>query len=124
MPLRAPKMYGFILGFQRLVWCPKWTPASSRFFIVTSVIRFPDHPPIGSNAAQYQIARGPRNSTRLPTASQATMGRGAERAEEGREVGRKGCRHDDPLPRGRMIERDLGCMQRLAWKGCRHGGQM
>src|SRR5438445_8922033 len=34
-------MYGFIFGFQRLVWCPKWTPASSRFFIVTSVIRFP-----------------------------------------------------------------------------------
>src|SRR5580765_49053 len=40
MPLRAPKMYGFILGFQRLVWCPKWTPASSRFFMVTSVIVF------------------------------------------------------------------------------------
>src|SRR5205814_2196122 len=41
MPLRAPKMYGFIFGFQRLVWCPKWTPASSRFFIVTSVTRSP-----------------------------------------------------------------------------------
>src|SRR5512132_670430 len=39
MPLRAPKMYGFILGFHRLVWWPKWTPASSRFFMVTSVIR-------------------------------------------------------------------------------------
>ena len=23
MPLRAPKMYGFIFGFQRLVWWPK-----------------------------------------------------------------------------------------------------
>src|SRR6187200_287181 len=22
----------FIFGFQRLVWCPKWTPASSRSF--------------------------------------------------------------------------------------------
>src|SRR5437899_7726456 len=22
-------MKGFILGFQRLVWCPKWTPASN-----------------------------------------------------------------------------------------------
>jgi hypothetical protein len=22
-------MKGFILGFQRLVWCPKWTPESS-----------------------------------------------------------------------------------------------
>ena len=34
MPLRAPKMYGFIFGFQRLVWWPKWTPASSSCFIV------------------------------------------------------------------------------------------
>src|SRR5439155_16231871 len=29
MPLRASKMNFFILGFQRLVWCPKWTPASN-----------------------------------------------------------------------------------------------
>ena len=29
MPLRASKMNGFILGFHRFVWCPKWTPASS-----------------------------------------------------------------------------------------------
>ena len=34
MPLRAPKMYGFIFGFQRLVWWPKWTPASSSCFMV------------------------------------------------------------------------------------------
>src|SRR6266496_3416134 len=33
MPLRAPKMNGFIFGFQRLVWCPKWTPASRSCFI-------------------------------------------------------------------------------------------
>ena len=33
MPLRSPKMYGFIFGFQRLVWWPKWTPASNRSFI-------------------------------------------------------------------------------------------
>src|SRR4051794_5690963 len=25
-------MYCFIFGFQRFVWCPKWTPASSRSF--------------------------------------------------------------------------------------------
>src|SRR5205823_14670355 len=29
MPLRASKINGFILGFHRLVWCPKWTPESS-----------------------------------------------------------------------------------------------
>src|SRR3954467_3949842 len=33
MPERAPKMYGFIFGFQRLVWCPKWTPASRSDFM-------------------------------------------------------------------------------------------
>src|SRR6476469_8252570 len=40
MPLRLPKMYGFIFGFQRRVWCPKWTPASSSSFIVTSTKEF------------------------------------------------------------------------------------
>src|SRR5438270_6955473 len=34
MPLRAPKMYGFIFGFQRLVWWPKCTPASSSWRMV------------------------------------------------------------------------------------------
>src|ERR671926_246295 len=37
MPLRAPKMYGFIFGFQRFVWCPKWTPASSSCFMVMAL---------------------------------------------------------------------------------------
>src|SRR4029453_14053567 len=37
MPLRSPKMNGFILGFQRLVWWPKCTPASSRSFIASGV---------------------------------------------------------------------------------------
>src|SRR4029079_17633827 len=32
MPFRSPKMKGFIFGFQRFVWCPKWTPASSKSF--------------------------------------------------------------------------------------------
>src|SRR4029079_9205839 len=32
MPFRSPKMNGFIFGFQRFVWWPKWTPASSRSF--------------------------------------------------------------------------------------------
>src|SRR5574341_1367480 len=35
MPLRSPKMNCFIFGFQRRVWCPKWTPASSRSLIET-----------------------------------------------------------------------------------------
>src|SRR5215467_1030851 len=34
MPLRSPKMYFCIFGFQRLVWWPKCTPASRSSFIV------------------------------------------------------------------------------------------
>src|SRR5688572_21940124 len=36
-------MNRFILGFQRRVWWPKWTPASSNCFIVTTATV----PPIG-----------------------------------------------------------------------------
>src|SRR5262245_31325812 len=38
MPLRSPKMYFCIFGFQRLVWWPKCTPASSSSFIVIAAI--------------------------------------------------------------------------------------
>src|SRR4029453_14968817 len=40
MPLRSPKMYSFIFGFQRFVWCPKWTPASSSSLILTVVDKY------------------------------------------------------------------------------------
>src|SRR3990172_5505614 len=53
MPLRASKMKGFIFGFHRLVWCPKWTPASNNSFTPILSTRFlwlgvsawADHPP-------------------------------------------------------------------------------
>ena len=35
--LRWPKMNGAILGFQKRVWCPKWTPASSISRMVTDI---------------------------------------------------------------------------------------
>jgi hypothetical protein len=34
MPLRLPKMYFFIFGFQRFVWCPKWNARLESSFIV------------------------------------------------------------------------------------------
>src|SRR6187551_3174051 len=37
-PLRSPKIYGFILGFQRWVWWPKCAPASSNCCMVTTVV--------------------------------------------------------------------------------------
>src|SRR5438105_2829906 len=41
MPLRSPKMYSFIFGFQRFVWCPKCTPASNKSFIAIAAKRPP-----------------------------------------------------------------------------------
>src|SRR5699024_122845 len=39
MPLRSVKIYFFIFGFQRRVWCPKCTPASNNCFIeITAII--------------------------------------------------------------------------------------
>src|SRR5262245_7454551 len=38
MPLRSAKMKRFILGFQRRVWCPKWTPLSSSWRMVTTAM--------------------------------------------------------------------------------------
>ena len=36
MPLRSVKMKRFIFGFHRRVWCPKWTPESSIWRMVTT----------------------------------------------------------------------------------------
>ena len=38
MPLRSVKMKRFIFGFQRRVWCPKWTPLSSSCFMLTTAM--------------------------------------------------------------------------------------
>src|SRR5919107_3119111 len=40
MPLRSVKMKRRILGFQRRVWCPKWTPEASSGRIVTTAMRW------------------------------------------------------------------------------------
>src|SRR4029450_14107225 len=38
MPLRSVKMNRFIFGFQRRVWCPKWTPLSRSCRVVTTAM--------------------------------------------------------------------------------------
>jgi hypothetical protein len=45
MPLRSPKMYSFIFGFQRFVWWPKFTPASSSSFLAIAAKRPPLYGP-------------------------------------------------------------------------------
>src|SRR5690606_3369663 len=54
--LRSPKMYGAIFGFQKRVWCPKWTPASSIRRIVTSAI--------GSSLSRVEPPRAPAATLR------------------------------------------------------------
>src|SRR5699024_607393 len=41
MPLRSVKMKRFIFGFQRRVWCPKWTPPPSSWRMVTTAMAGP-----------------------------------------------------------------------------------
>src|SRR5919108_5090670 len=57
MPLRASKMNFFIFGFQRLVWCPKWTPASNNSLtpILSTVIH-------GLSARRFRRLAIPRNT--------------------------------------------------------------
>ena len=72
MPLRSAKMYGFIFGFQRRVWWPKWTPASSSWRIETDgmgrgppvrlVLRVPRVPRTGGLMASVRPA--PRGEQR------------------------------------------------------------
>src|SRR3954463_12346650 len=38
MPLRSVMMKRFILGFHRRVWCPKWTPLSRSWRMVTTAM--------------------------------------------------------------------------------------
>src|ERR1700722_9333211 len=64
--LRSPKMKGAILGFQKRVWCPKWTPASSICRMDTLVINTPDwveppRVPVGNSAGS------PGGTRRTPT---------------------------------------------------------
>jgi hypothetical protein len=47
MPLRSVMMKRFIFGFQRRVWCPKWTPLSRSWRMVTTAMPCPGpFPPI------------------------------------------------------------------------------
>jgi hypothetical protein len=55
MPLRSVKMKRFIFGFQRRVWCPKWTPLSSSCFMLTTAME----------AQPLVLTRGRRAATLL-----------------------------------------------------------
>src|SRR3954453_9401297 len=54
MPFRSPKMNSFIFGFQRFVWWPKCTPASSRSFIAIAV-KLPPNAPVPDTLALAEL---------------------------------------------------------------------
>src|SRR6056297_1689185 len=63
IPLRSAKIYFFIRGSQRLVWCPKCTPDSSRLFIVTTDKRVLLQN--GRSAMRYDVPRSMHPSVLL-----------------------------------------------------------
>ena len=82
MPLRSMKMNGFICGFQRRVWCPKWTPASSRSFIVMFGHGVPPQG-LSLRASRVSTARHPSESAlrrRCDSADPGAPARGVGRS--------------------------------------------
>src|SRR5579859_383448 len=65
MPSRSPKMKRRILGFQRRVWWPKCTPASSSSLTpISGTLLLPiwswyGHPPVGFADLRAEAGRGP-----------------------------------------------------------------
>src|SRR3954454_1760959 len=73
MPPRSVKMKRFIFGFQRRVWWPKWTPASSSSFMETTGMVAPFSVSI---AVHRRASRGSRRvRARPPSTEVAPPGR-------------------------------------------------
>src|SRR5207245_11374317 len=113
MPPRSVKMKRFIFGFQRRVWWPKWTPASSNSFMETTGMRAP-FCGLGCDAPARPRRKPdelqPPSTEEFPpvegTLDEANGSRGSsKRAEEGRQIGRQLRTGLDPLSGDRMRER-------------------
>src|SRR4026208_1993822 len=84
MPLRSPKMYFCIFGFQRLVWWPKCTPASSSSFMVRVAMVLPSFPS-SFGWPPVPTGRPPEREAALPRSADAADG---DRSSEPRVLGR------------------------------------
>ena len=73
MPLRSVKMKRFILGFQRRVWCPKWTPLSSSWRMVTTAMARPSGAHREGARQQADPSRGPASRLSAPTSWPAPL---------------------------------------------------
>src|SRR3954470_4015265 len=85
MPLRSVKMKRFIFGFQRRVWCPKWTPLSRSWRIVTTamVVLLLSAPSAGVPRPEHSrfLASAGRPARLAPAASPPASLAGPDRAE-------------------------------------------
>src|SRR5438105_9609926 len=116
MPDRSVKMKRRIFGFQRRVWWPKWTPASSSSRMETTAMRLLPW----LTLALLRRARGAPAAEAGTRATAYPPGRGngfgrilACRGERRFEVGRQRRGHVDVLARHRMRERETRGMQEL-----------
>src|SRR3954453_4391656 len=128
MPPRSVKTKRFIFGFQRRVWWPKWTPASSSSFMETTGMRAPFSVSI---AILRRASRGSRRRTRghrprkgVPPVRRDVELRNRSRSElvpiqhkVGREVVRELGAELEPLAGDRMREGKLGRVQELPAEG-------
>src|SRR5579884_2415148 len=120
MPDRSVKMKRRIFGFQRRVWWPKCTPASSRSRIVATAIRLllvliPLQPagPRADRTDAGTVALG-------VAAGSLGLGR-AKCSQRGREVRRQRRAHLDRGPGERMPKREPCSVQELPFEpelGC------
>src|SRR5438128_11872465 len=118
MPPRSVKMKRRILGFQRRVWWPKWTPASSRSRMETTgmVLAFGFGLRVCRRGAD---GTGTRAGTRRPGWSTGSSGLRAPDSlagapQCGLQVVRERRGRLDPLARDRMRERQPRGVQELA----------
>src|SRR5579862_1594101 len=126
MPPRSVKMNRFIFGFQRRVWWPKWTPASSNSFMETTGIASPflgfgwDRLRRRLGGTGTKAGHRPRRSSagsRVGKRSHPSgYGSPAEAVEVGGELGRKRRIHLDGLTGERVREGKPGRVQELAAK--------
>src|SRR5918994_6955137 len=79
MPLRSVKMKRFILGFQRRVWCPKWTPLSRSWRVVTTAMA--GGPLLAGAHGRRRTVRPAPNRSTPPDAGAAQTRRGGTGSE-------------------------------------------
>src|SRR5579871_2640265 len=118
MPPRSVKMKRFIFGFQRRVWCPKCTPASSRSFMETTGMSAPFSVAVAVRRRRFGGDRGVRPPSTCPFAGSefwtGSWYRVAEARQIGREVGRQGRFDGDLLAGEGVREGESRRVQELA----------